>query len=111
MTGSDEAINRSRYNQEILAALANLARALGKTELTVSDVKAHLPFGPGTLRKRWGSSRAAFVAAGLSLSIAGQRYTDEDALTTCWRSGRITDVLRNTLKWASHRRRLAAKRT
>ncbi len=65
-------------NGEILAALIDLARKLGKTGLSVSDVEAHLPFGSNTLRKRWGTSRAAFEAAGLSLSSAGRRYTDEE---------------------------------
>ncbi len=65
-------------NEEILEALSSLARMLGKTEVSVSDVETHLPFGPDTLRKRWGSSRAAFAAAGLSLSILGRRYTDEE---------------------------------
>ena len=65
-------------NEEILAALADLARSLGKAELSVTDVEAHLPFSPHIFRKRWGSSRAAFEAAGLSLSMAGRRYTDEE---------------------------------
>jgi len=65
-------------NQEILSALADLSRRLGKAELTVFDVEDHLPFGPDTLRKRWGSSRSAFEAAGLALSNLGRRYTDEE---------------------------------
>ncbi len=74
-------------NDQILAALADLACKLGKAELTVSDVKVHLPFSCDTLRRRWGSSRAAFVAAGLSLSKLGSRYTDEecfDNLLAVW---------------------------
>lgn len=74
-------------NEEILAALTNLAHSLGKEELSVNDVEAHLPFGPHILRKRWGSSRAGFEAAGLSLSVSGRRYTDEecfDNMLTVW---------------------------
>ena len=50
-------------------------------------MEAHLSFGPAILRKRWGSSRTAFAAAGLSLSKLGRRYTDEecfDNMLTVW---------------------------
>ena len=76
--GATSRLIHKMTNEEILAALANLAHSLEKAELSVTDVEAHLPFSPHILRKRWGSSRAAFEAAGLSLSIAGRRYTDEE---------------------------------
>jgi hypothetical protein len=41
-------------------------------------VTEHLPFSGETLRKRWGTSRAAFEAAGLSATKSGRRYTDEE---------------------------------
>ncbi len=85
--GAKGRVSYRMTNEEILAALVNLAHTLGKIELSVHDVDAHLPFGSHMLRKRWGSSRAAFEAAGLSLSSAGRRYTDEecfDNMLTVW---------------------------
>ncbi len=76
--GAKSRVSHRMTNEEILAALVNLAHTLGKTELSVTDVEAHLPFGRRTLKKRWGSSRAAFAAAGLSSSSRGRRYTDEE---------------------------------
>lgn len=76
--GATSRLIHQMTNEEILAALANLAQSLGKAELSVIDVEAHLPFSRHILRKRWGTSRAAFEAAGLSLCIAGRRYTDEE---------------------------------
>jgi hypothetical protein len=85
--GAKSNANHRLTNEEVLAALAGLACELGKSELSVSDVKAHLSFGPAILRKRWGTSRAAFVAAGLSLSKLGCRYTEEECfhnMLTVW---------------------------
>jgi hypothetical protein len=78
LRGATSRLIHQMTNEEVLTALADLAQRLGKTELSVNDVATHLPFGPDTLRRRWGSSRAAFEAAGLSLSIAGRRYADEE---------------------------------
>ena len=64
-------------DQEILEALGELARKLGQDEITVSDVENHLLFSGETLRKRWGTSQAAFKAAGLSTSKIWRRYNDE----------------------------------
>jgi hypothetical protein len=61
-----------------LQSLRELAKRLGKEELTVEDVKEHLPFSGGTLRRRWGTSRAAFKAAGLTVTNLGRRYSDEE---------------------------------
>jgi len=65
-------------NDEVLGALQTLAARLGKTELTVADVAEQLPFAGETLRRRWGTSRAAFEAAGLATTKMGRRYTDEE---------------------------------
>jgi HNH endonuclease/Homing endonuclease associated repeat len=84
---------------EILQALVGLASRLGKTELTWREVTAHLPFRGNTLKKRWGSVRAAFEAAGLSSTPRGHRYSDEecfDNLLTVWtyhgRSPRLREM-------------------
>ena len=50
MRGATSRLINQMTNEEILAALANLARTLGKDELSVTDVESHLPFGRGTLR-------------------------------------------------------------
>lgn len=74
-------------DEDILQALRDLAARLGKSELTVDEVRAHLPFSGETLRKRWRTSRAAFEAAGLSASNLGRRYADEecfDNLLKAW---------------------------
>jgi hypothetical protein len=81
------AATRSLTDEAILEALVNLASRLGKTELTWRDVGAHLPFGGDTLKKRWGSVRAAFEAAGLASTRLGRRYSDDecfDNLLTVW---------------------------
>jgi HNH endonuclease/Homing endonuclease associated repeat len=65
-------------DEDVLQALRDLAARLGKSDLTVAEVSEHLPFSGETLRKRWGTSRAAFEAAGLSVTNLGRRYTDEE---------------------------------
>jgi hypothetical protein len=65
-------------DDEVLDALRRLAGELHKSELTVADVAEHLPFAGETLRRRWGTSRAAFEAAGLTATNMGRRYTDEE---------------------------------
>ncbi len=70
--------SRHMSDDEVIQALQALAAGLGKAELTVEDVQEHLPFSGETLRRRWGTSRAAFEAAGLTATILGRRYTDEE---------------------------------
>lgn len=65
-------------DDEILSVLRELAGKLGRTKLTKSDVVQHLPFSDEILRKRWGTTRAAFEAAGLEATSLGRRYTDEE---------------------------------
>lgn len=79
--------SRNMTDAEILQSLRDLANRLGKTELTTRDVQEHLLFSAKTLRQRWGTSRAAFEAAGLSATNLGRRYTDEecfDNLLALW---------------------------
>lgn len=70
--------SRRMSDEEVIQALRDLAARLGKDELTVHDVEGHLPFSGETLRRRWGTSRGAFEAAGLFSTSAGRRYTDEE---------------------------------
>jgi hypothetical protein len=65
-------------DEDVLQALRDLAGRLGKSKLTVGEVTEHLPFSGETLRNRWGTSRAAFEAAGLSVTNLGRRYADEE---------------------------------
>lgn len=79
--------SRRMTDEDVVQALRELAERLGKSELTVEDVEEHLPFSGETLRRRWGTSRAAFEAAGLTLTNAGRRYSDEECFTnllTVW---------------------------
>jgi hypothetical protein len=74
-------------DDEILSVLRELAGKLGRTTLTKSDVIQHLSFSDEILRKRWGTMRAAFEAAGLEATNLGRRYTDEecfDNMLTIW---------------------------
>jgi len=78
---------RQMSDHEILAALRELAGRLGRITLTTSDVKNHLTFSEEILRKRWGTLRAAFEAAGLETTNLGRRYTDEECfrnMLTVW---------------------------
>jgi hypothetical protein len=80
-------VSRGMSDENVLQALRALAARLGKTELTVEDVKEHLPFSGETLRRRWGTSRAAFEAAGLTATSLGHRHTDDECFTnllTVW---------------------------
>lgn len=79
--------SRRMSDDAVLQALRDLALRLNKDALTVSDVKMHLPFSGETLRRRWGTSRAAFEAAGLKSTNLGRRYTDKecfDNLLAVW---------------------------
>jgi hypothetical protein len=79
--------SRRMTDEDVLRALRDLAERLGKSKLTVEDVESHLPFTRNTLIRRWGTSRAAFEAAGLSATSLGHRYTDQecfDNLLAVW---------------------------
>ena len=78
--GIQAAVHRMT-DEEVLEALRSLAQRLGKSALSSRDVDEHLPFGPDTLRRRWGSSKAAYAAAGLEQLALGKRYTDEECFT------------------------------
>ena len=69
--------SRRMSDEDVLQELRNLASRLDTTELTVEEVEENLPFSGETLRRRWGTSRAAFEAAGLTATSMGRRYTDE----------------------------------
>ena len=71
-------INVELSDQEVLSALQELSRKLGKTQITVREVEAHLPFGFGRLQRSWGSARTAIEAAGLTTASVGRRYSDEE---------------------------------
>jgi hypothetical protein len=70
--------SRNMSDEDVLNALRSLASQLNTTELTVTQVESHLLFSRVTLAKRWGSSQAAFKAAGLNTSHLGRRHTAED---------------------------------
>lgn len=74
-------------DEEVLKALQDLSARLGKPQITVRDVEAHLPFGFSRLQKGWGNARAAFDAAGLTTASVERRYSDEECfenLLTVW---------------------------
>lgn len=76
--GGIQAAIHKMTDEEVLEALRGLAKRLGKSALSSRDIDDHLPFGPETLRRRWGSSKAAYAAAGLEQLALGRRYTDEE---------------------------------
>jgi hypothetical protein len=80
-------ISTRMSDDDVLKALKDLAVRLNKSDLTVRDVRTHLPFAGETLRKRWGTARAAFETAGLNVTNLGRRYSDEecfDNMLTVW---------------------------
>ncbi len=76
-------------DDEILSKLRELAEQLGRQELTQADVIQHLPFSDEILRKRWGTIRAAFEAAGLGATSLGRRYTDEECFDNMLADGAL----------------------
>ena len=70
--------SRQMTDDDVLRRLRDLAVRLGRNELTKADVNQNLPFSDEILRKRWGTLRAAFAAAGLSTTPLGRRYSDEE---------------------------------
>lgn len=76
--GGIQAAIHKMTDEDVLEALRGLAKRLGKSALSSRDVDEHLPFGPHTLRRRWGSSKAAYAAAGLEQLALGKRYSDEE---------------------------------
>lgn len=70
-------VSRKMSNDDILASLLKLAIKLQRTQLTVEDVEENLPFSRYSLIRRWGTSHAAFEAAGLTGTKLEHRYTDE----------------------------------
>ena len=74
--------SRKLSNAEVLGMLSELAGRLGMSELTSAHIEKHLPFTSHVLRTRWGTTQAAFEAAGLNPSPLGRRYTDEE----CYRN-------------------------
>lgn len=73
--------SRSMSNEEVLEELRGLSQRLGRDTLTKADVNQNLLFSDKTLRKRWGSTRAALEAAGLVCTRLGRRYQDEECFT------------------------------
>lgn len=66
-------------DQEVLETLRKLAATRGKDQLTIREVQECFGLDATTFfQRRWGSSRAAFEAAGLKVSPVGRRYTDEE---------------------------------
>ena len=79
--------SRKLSDAEVLRMLSELADRLGTSELTTAHIEEHLPFTTHVLRTRWGTTQAAFRAAGLNPSLLGRRYTDEECyqnLLTVW---------------------------
>lgn len=65
-------------DSDILVALKKLSERLGKKQLTVREVESHLPISFHRLQRGWGSARAAFETAGLTVASVGHRYSDDD---------------------------------
>lgn len=65
-------------DSDVLSAIKGLAEKLGKSQLTVGEVEQHLSIGYSRLLRSWGSSQAAFAAAGISTTATGRRHTSDD---------------------------------
>ena len=80
-------------DEDVLQTLRELAQRLGKRELTVEDVEEHLPFSGETLRRRWGTSRAAFEAAGfVDSDLSGHAFRYEAGHLYRYEAGRRSDL-------------------
>lgn len=79
--------NAKLTDAEVINELQSVAKKLGKTTLTIDDVRKHSAVSADRLRRSWGSARKAFEAAGLSATALGKRFNDEERfenLLTVW---------------------------
>src|SRR3989338_9267406 len=71
----------SRYltNDQILDELRRIAKLVGRTEITTSDLNEYSEIiGPKILKSRFGSWRDGVGKAGLETSKLGRRWTDDE---------------------------------
>ena len=79
--------NTRLTDEEVIKELQSVAKKLGKTTLTIEDVREHSAVSAERLRRSWSSARKAFEAAGLSATALGKRFNDEERfenLLTVW---------------------------
>ncbi|MBL0039479.1 MAG: hypothetical protein IPP28_00165 [Xanthomonadales bacterium] len=79
--GLSERIDSSNIGtsaDEVLKAISDAARDLNRDVLTLDEFEAHTGISGAPVRRHFGSWEKALKAAGLSQSLLGRRYTDEE---------------------------------
>jgi hypothetical protein len=79
---------RDLTDHDLLEELRRIAQTVGRSDLTVDDIKSHGVVGEGIFRKRFGTTRNAIERAGLNVRPQGRRYTNDECfenLYEVWR--------------------------
>jgi hypothetical protein len=69
---------KSVTREDVVAALCEVAKAIGRQDLTVDDFTTHGQFSVATVRKFFPQWHKALQAAGLTARPSSVRYTDEE---------------------------------
>ncbi len=90
-------ISRAMSETELIHELQRVQSITGRDTLSVEDFSRLSVIGVGTIRGKFGTWQNALVVAGLSQSLHGKRYSDEECfenLATVWTHyGRVPQYL------------------
>lgn len=70
---------RTLTDDQLLAEIRRVSEIVGRSSvITADDLREHSTVGLSAFRNRFGTLKAAFLAAGLTVCAHGRRYTDEE---------------------------------
>lgn len=76
---------RDISDEEVLRELREFAAALGRSSLTVAELRQHERISPDVVRARFGSWRAGLERAGLQPGPMARRYSDDECMANLLR--------------------------